>query len=138
MIKNETISRAIDYILNHISDPIHVDEIAAHCNFSKHHLSRLFKAETGEGIYEFIKRLKIEQSAFRLKIEQDRNIKAISGDYGYSSSNYSTAFNQHHKIPPMEFLRTILQTSRTNPIIITAVTDPEPVDACKRKITKEF
>ncbi len=138
MMKNETVSRAIDYILAHINEPIHVDEIAAHCNFSKYHLSRLFKAEMGEGIYEFIRRLKIEQSAFRLKIEQDRNITDISGNYGYSSSNYSSAFKQHYNISPIEFRRTILQKSRTNPIFNNTSTDWEPFDECKRKITIEL
>lgn len=138
MIKNEAISRAIDYILAHIGEPIHVDEIAAHCNFSKYHLSRLFKAETGEGIYEFIKRIKIEQSAFRLKIEQGRNITDISGVYGYSSSNYSTAFKQHYDISPVEFRRTILHKSRTNPIFNNTSTDWESFEDCASKITIDF
>ncbi|MCP1109740.1 AraC family transcriptional regulator [Ohessyouella blattaphilus] len=138
MIENTAISHAIDYILAHINEPIHVSEIAAHCNFSKHHLSRLFKAETGEGIYEFIKRLKIEQSAFRLKIEQARNITDISGDYGYSSSNYSTAFKQHYDVSPVEFRRTILQKSRINPIFNNASAGWESFEECKRKITIDF
>ena len=135
MIKNKTISRAIDYILVHISEPLHVDEIAAHCHFSKYHLSRLFKAETGEGVYEFIKRLKIEQSAFRLKIDQNRNITDISGDYGYSSSNYSTAFKQHYDISPIEFRRTIMQKSCTNPIFHNISTGWDSFEDCKSKIT---
>lgn len=137
MIKNEVISRAIDYILAHIGEPIQVDEIAAYCHFSKHHLSRLFKAETGEGIYEFVKRLKIEQSAFRLKVEPDRSITTISGSYGYSSSNYSTAFKQHYDVSPVHFRRTILERSRTNPIFNNTLPDWESFADCQRKITIE-
>lgn len=137
MIKNETVSRAINYILAHIGEPIHVDDIAAHCNFSKFHLSRLFKAETGEGIYEFIKRLKIEQSAFRLKIDQDQNITDISGNYGYSPSNYSTAFKQHYDLSPVAFRRTIGDKSRTNPIFKNTMTERASFAACRDKITIE-
>lgn len=138
MIKNEAIHHAIDYILDHINDPLHVDEIAAHCNFSKYHLSRLFKAETGEGIYEFIKRLKIEQSAFRIKIEQNRNITDISEVYGYSSSNYSTAFKRHYSISPAQFRRTILHKSRINPIFNNTSADCESFEECKCKISIDF
>lgn len=138
MIRNKAINRAIDYILAHINEPIYVDDIASHCNFSKYYFSRLFKAETGESVYEFIKRVKIEQSAFRLKIEQRRNITDISGEYGYSSSNYSSAFKQHYDISPAEFRRSIPQKSFRNPIFHNAPADPESFEQCSRKISIEW
>lgn len=82
MIKNPSSSQAIDYIQAHINEPIKVDDIAAHCNFSKYYFSQLFKAETGESVYEFVKRIRIEQSAFRLKIERGRKITDIDGCWG--------------------------------------------------------
>lgn len=135
MIKSEPISRAIDYILTHIGEPMRVDEIAEHCNFSKFHFSRLFKAETGEGVHEFIKRVKIEQSAFRLKVEQDRNITDISGDYGYSASNYSSAFKQRYDISPIEFRRSILRKSLQNPIFNHISDGMASFEECKSRIS---
>lgn len=136
MITNESINRAIDYILNHINEAISVDEIASHCNFSRFYFSRMFKMETGESIYEFITRVRMEQSAFRLKVERRRSITDISCDYGYSSSNYSSAFRQHHHLSPMEFRCSIKQKSLVNPIYKNAAIDLESFEDCNRKISQ--
>lgn len=103
MIKNELVSRSIDYILQHIDEEISIEDVADHCHFSKFYFSRVFKAETGESIYSFIKRLKMEQSAINLKLEKDKTITDIGVGYGYSSSNYSSAFKKHHNVSPVEF-----------------------------------
>ena len=95
MIENQIINKAIDFIFSHIDEQLSVDSIAGFCGYSKFYLSRLFKAETGESIYGFIKRTKIEQSAWRLKVEQGRSITEISGEYGYSASNYATLFRDY-------------------------------------------
>jgi len=50
MIANESVNRAIDYILNNITKDISVDEVAKHCNFSRYYFSRIFKIATGESI----------------------------------------------------------------------------------------
>lgn len=137
MITNEYVNRAIEYILNHIGEEISVDEVAKHCNFSKYYFSRVFKAVTGESIYEFIKRVKMEQSAFRIKVEKSRSITDISSEYGYSSSNYSSAFKQHHKRSPIKFRRNITKDSLVNPIFSNAVTNPTTFQECNEKISIE-
>lgn len=137
MISSEYINQAIDYILNHIGEEITVDDVAKHCNFSKYHFSRLFKLTTGEGIYEFIKRIKMEQSAFRLKVERGKSITVIGSAYGYSSSNYSSAFKRHHHMSPIEFRRSILQRSLVHPTFHYADTIIEPFQICNAKITIE-
>ena len=138
MITNEYINRAIDYILNHITENMSVDEIASHCNFSKYYFSRMFKMETGESIHEFIKRVKMEQSAFRLKVEKNRSITDISCDYGYSSSNYSSSFKHHHNLSPIEFRRNIAEKSLVNPIFSNVTTGLETFDECSKKISIEI
>ena len=77
LITNEAVNCAIDYILQHIHERLSVDDVAAHCHFSKYHFSRMFKEETGESVYAFIKRLKLEQSAFRMKVEPGRTVTDI-------------------------------------------------------------
>lgn len=138
MITNDSINRAIDYILSHINDNISVDEIASHCNFSKHYFSRMFKTETCESIHEFIKRVKMEQSAFRLKVEKSRSITDVGLDFGYSSSNYSSAFKQHHDLSPIEFRRIILQKSLVNPIYNDVIVGLESFEECSQKISIEI
>jgi AraC family transcriptional regulator len=92
MIKNELVSRSIDYIMEHLEEEISIEDVADYCHFSKYYFSRMFKAETGESIYSFIKRLKMEQSAINLKLEKDKSVTEIGFDYGYSSSNFYAFF----------------------------------------------
>lgn len=82
MITREVINQAIDYILQHTEEELTLDEVAEHCHFSKFYFSRLFKEQTGESVYAYIRRIKLEQSAFRLKVEKERRITEISADYG--------------------------------------------------------
>lgn len=101
MITREAVNQAIDYILRHSGDTVTLEDVAGYCHFSKYYLSRMFKEQTGESIYGFIRRVKLEQSAFRLKTEQERRITEIGADYGYSSSNYSGVFVSNENVESM-------------------------------------
>ena len=111
MIENEIVNQAVNYIMEHIGENIQVEDIAKYCNYSKFYLNRMFKEATGESIHAFIKRIRMEQSAFRLKVEKNKSITDIAMDYGYSSSNYSSSFRKHHNMSPADFRKTILEKS---------------------------
>ncbi|OLQ89673.1 hypothetical protein BIY22_19345 [Vibrio panuliri] len=102
-ITNKTINNAIEYIFDNLTNELGVEEVASHCNLSKFHFSRLFKKSTGESIYSLIKRLKMEDSAIVLGANTNNSITNIGLGYGYSSSNYSSAFTKHHGISPAKF-----------------------------------
>ncbi len=102
-ITNRVVNRGIDYILRNLTRELTVEDIANHCHFSQYYFNRVFKAETGESIYSFVKRLRMEKSALRLGTDVNRTITDISLDYGYSSSNYSSAFKKHHSLSPAEY-----------------------------------
>ena len=87
MIENEVVNKAVNYIMEHIGENIPIEDIANDCHYSKFYLNRMFREATGESIHAFIKRVKMEQSAFRLKVEKNKSITDIATDYGYSSSN---------------------------------------------------
>lgn len=105
-IRSAVINQAISYIFDHIDEEISVDDVAKHCAYSKYHLMRLFKEDTDEALYQFIKRVRIERSAWRLKVEKERSITEIGIDYGYSASNFATAFKKHLNISPTDFRKT--------------------------------
>lgn len=102
-IRSAVINKAINYIFNHIEEDITVDDVARHCAYSKYHLTRMFKEDTDEALYQFIKRVRLERSAWRLKVEKEKSITEIGGEYGYSSSNFATAFKKHLDISPADF-----------------------------------
>lgn len=138
MITSEIVNQAINYIMQHIGEEIRIEDVAKHCNFSKYHFSRIFKAETGESIYAFIKRLKLEQSAFRLKVERGKTITDIGFEYGYSPSNYSSVFKEYHNASPMEFRKKITQHSMMHPFYPNTVNDMESFEECNKKISIEY
>lgn len=102
-IRKAVINNAINYIFDHIDEEITVDDVANYCSYSKYHLTRMFKEDMNEALYQFIKRVRLERSAWRLKVEKERSITEIGGDYGYSSSNFATAFKKHLDISPADF-----------------------------------
>ncbi len=139
LITNETINRAIDYILQHINEELSVEDVAAHCHFSKYYFSRMFKEATGESVYAFMKRLKLEQSAFRLKVEPDRTVTDIGYEFGYSPSNYSWMFRQQYQTNPINFRRNIYQETIRHPFMHLDIepkndSQMETFEACSRKI----
>ena len=102
-INNQIINKAINYIYENISESLSVDKVADYCGYSKYYLNRQFKDETGDSLYAFIKKTKLEQSALKLKIESTKTITDIGEEYGYSSSNYATVFKQRFDISPQKF-----------------------------------
>ncbi len=135
MISNEAVNHAIDYILQHLNEDLSVDDVAAQCHFSKYYFSRMFKEETGESIYAFIKRLKLEQSAFRLKAEPKRTITDIGYAFGYSPSNYSWTFRSRYQKSPIDFRRNIQQGSIQHPFYHDTPVHMDTLESCNRKIT---
>lgn len=102
---DKAIIEAIDYIKSNLSQELRVEDIARHCHFSQYYFNRRFKRSVGESVYSFIKRNKIEKSAFDITRTRDESITRIAADYGYTSSNYSTAFKRHYGISPIHFKR---------------------------------
>ena len=105
-IRSAMINQAISYIFAHMDEEISVDDVASHCGYSKYHLMRMFREDMDEALYQFIKRVRIERSAWKLKVEKSRSVTEIGIDYGYSASNFATAFKKHLNVSPTDFRRT--------------------------------
>ena len=115
MDKIALVNKSIDYILAHLEEPISIEDVANQLSFSKYYFCRMFKEETGEGVYSFIKRLKVEQSAIDLKLQKDKRITDIGLDYGYSASNYSSLFKEHYQLSPNDYRKSLEGSTISNP-----------------------
>ncbi|VAW34996.1 Transcriptional regulator, AraC family [hydrothermal vent metagenome] len=96
-----------------LDDPPSLGEVAALAAFSPYHFHRLFTAYTGESLSTFIRRLRLERAANRLRQTLDA-ITNIALDAGYeTSANFSKAFRQQFGQSPSEFRRRdhLLQTA---------------------------
>ena len=127
-MNKELINQSIDFIIQRLDENITVKDVAGHFHFSEFYFSRSFKATTGESVYEFIKRLKMDQSAVDIKLIKDRPITDIGLDYGYSASNYSSAFKKHHNVSPAAFRKTTTVTGLSNPFYPEGVSRFDTVD----------
>lgn len=107
MDRKKLVNQSIDYIMQHLDEDLSLDTLAAQFYISKYHFCRIFKEETGETIYGFIKRCRVDQSAVDMKLNPGKSITDIGLDYGYSSSNYSSVFRKHRNTSPTAFRQSI-------------------------------
>lgn len=139
MEASETINKAIDFIRTNLENKISVDDVADFCGYSKFYFCRVFKQTTGESIHSFIKRLRIEQIAFKLRTEPHRTISDICIDYGISSANFTAAFKDEKKMQPYIYRKTVDSQALGHPFF--HMTDGKNVfetfEECSRKISIE-
>lgn len=57
----------------------------------------------------------MDQSAVDIKLVKNRPITEIGLDYGYSPSNFSSAFKKHHNVSPAKFRKSTDVTGMKNP-----------------------
>lgn len=107
MDRKKLVNQSIDYIMQHLDEDLSLDTVSNHFFLSKYYFDRIFKEETGESIYAFIKRCKVDQSAVDMKLNPEKAITDIGLDYGYSSSNYSSVFKKRHHTSPSAFKQSI-------------------------------
>ncbi|AEE15597.1 AraC family transcriptional regulator [Treponema brennaborense] len=138
MITCEIVNKAIDFILANLRNDISVDDVAAYCGYSKFHFCRLFKTQTGESVYAFVKRMRMEQCAFRLKVERHRTVSDIGIDYGLSSSNFATLFREFQDTSPYYFRKGAVRRSVEHPFFHAENDELESFDECRKKITIEM
>ncbi len=87
--KSPRLSRMIEYIEDHLSEKIELQQIADHVNVSRTYASAIFKNELGITISEFIMRERMLEAA-RLLRYTDMSISKISDDLGFCSQSYFT------------------------------------------------
>ena len=115
MIDQEILNKSIEYILNHLEDNLTVQQVAEQFHFSEYYFNREFRKYTGESVYAFMKRQKINQSAMEMKVDPKISITDAGEKYGYSASNYSSAFKASKKISPVTFRKTAHEQVSSNP-----------------------
>lgn len=99
----ESIMRVMLLIQARLDAPPSLDEVAEVAAFSPYHFHRLFTAYTGESLSAFVRRLRLERAANRLRQTFDP-ITEIALDAGYETpANFSKAFKQQFGQSPSEY-----------------------------------
>ena len=95
----------MDYVINHRTDPISLEDLAALTGYTPYYLSRKFREETGQSLISFIRQEKIKYAAHLLITTED-SISKITEEVGLSSrSHFSEDFAKIMGMPPGAYRR---------------------------------
>lgn len=101
--KNPIISKAQNFIQEHLAEDLGLEQIASILGVSPFYLSKLFKEETGETLINHITTLRLEK-AKQLLGNDSMIIKEITAATGYNDQNYfSKLFKQKYGLSPSEY-----------------------------------
>ena len=97
------IEEVMRYIRAHISDPIRRETLADIAGFSVPHFHRIFTAHVGESAISYIRRLRLERAARKLRMGAV-DITEVALTAGYDAhAAFSKAFRQQFGLSPSEF-----------------------------------
>jgi AraC family transcriptional regulator len=100
------------YIQSHLESDLTLEILAGRVGFSPYHFHRIFREAIGEPTKEYIRRLRLERAAYRLKLSEE-TIMRIALDAGFKThESFTRAFQRQFGISPAEFRRNFLQASR--------------------------
>jgi len=96
------IQKVQDYAAQHLADAS-LQTIADHVFLNASYLSKVYKLETGEGISEYVTRLRLETAAHLLRTTSEK-IYEISVKVGYNKTSYFIkVFKDRYGVTPQEF-----------------------------------
>ena len=97
------IARVIEAILADPAAPHTVQSLAAVAHLSPFHFHRIYRALTGEGVFETVQRLRLAQAAQRLSSAED-SITDVALNVGYGSPQaFARAFREFTGVSPGAF-----------------------------------
>lgn len=99
----DCIEEVMRYIRRHISEPLDRETLAAVAGFSVPHFHRVFTAHVGESAISYVRRLRLERAARKLRMGAV-DITEIALAAGYDThAAFGKAFKQQFGLSPSEF-----------------------------------
>lgn len=97
------IEEVMRYIREHIAEPLNRETLADVAGFSVPHFHRIFTAHVGESAISYIRRIRLERAARKLRMGAV-DITEVALAAGYDShAAFSKAFKQQFGLSPSEF-----------------------------------
>ncbi|MEL7604170.1 MAG: GyrI-like domain-containing protein [Bacillota bacterium] len=98
------INLVTDYIDRNCSRELTLKELASVAGFSEYHFHRIFAAMTGETLFNFITRLRVERAATLLCAQPHLSVTRIAADCGFSShAVFCRLFKKRFGLSPSAF-----------------------------------
>ena len=100
---SECIEEVLRYIRLHIHEPLDRETLADVAGFSVPHFHRVFTAQVGESAISYVRRIRLERAARKLRMGAV-DITQVALAAGYDShAAFSKAFKQQYGLSPSEF-----------------------------------
>ena len=94
------LQRAMDFIEEHLTEPIDYGDVAGQIYCSTYHFQRMFRAVTGYTLGEYIRFRRLSMAGRELQNTQT-GILQLALKYGYDSpESFSRAFRKFHGVNP--------------------------------------
>ncbi|MFD0714235.1 response regulator [Paenibacillus sp. GCM10027626] len=102
-MRSSYVSKIQAYAEANLHQDVSLRALADHVNLHPTHLSKIYKIETGEGISDFVFRLRMERASHLLKATE-KKIYEISTEIGYLDPAYFIkVFKRQYGVTPQEF-----------------------------------
>lgn len=93
------IVKVLDYIQDHLDEPLNLETVAEVASFSPFHFHRIFRVMVGETLADHIRRERLQSAAQALR--QGEAVLSVALDNGYESPEaFSRAFKSLYGISP--------------------------------------
>lgn len=93
----------INYIEEHLHEPLEIERIAKHAGFSKFHLHRVFKKYVGMSIAEYIRMRRLASASAMLLYTKEKIIDIAFHNYFESQEAFTRAFKKYYHLPPGQY-----------------------------------
>jgi len=99
----DNIKRALEYIDDHLDEPMSFESLAKHFHFSPYYFHRMFSIIVGKAITAHIRDRRFMRACLDLA-NTDKSILGIGLDCGYNSAQaFSRAFRDTYGLPPSDY-----------------------------------
>lgn len=103
LLDEQRLSQVCSYIIKHLDEELHRDELAKLVNLAPVSFSRYFKTRTGKTLPDFINELRIGR-ACRMLVEDQQSITDIAMGCGFSNlANFHRQFRKRMQLAPRDY-----------------------------------
>ncbi|MDD2362001.1 MAG: AraC family transcriptional regulator [Oscillospiraceae bacterium] len=100
---SNVVYKVMEYVKANYNQKISLDDIARHVYLSRSYLSSIFKEETGESLFSYINRVRIEKSKMYL-LDNAVSLVDIASICGFEDQSYFTrVFKKATGVSPMKY-----------------------------------
>jgi AraC-like DNA-binding protein len=97
------VSCAKEYLLEHLTDEVRLDNLAEYLQVSREHLSRTFRRVAGQSLFSYFQHLRLERAKLIL-LNSDKNVTEIADECGFSSvALFCRNFKQYTQMTPLDY-----------------------------------